>query len=332
MRGIVFAAGAAFLAIPAAAAAAINAPEDIAAVAAFEQKNAEALNGAIVAQTYAPDAIVLDYMTGGVYQGRAAIQNAVTEQLAPLTAISAKILEQSTVTDGDFACTMFTASFEFVKRDGTKGAVTLRQMDALKKIDGKWQVVQEQVAAPQDTKTGMAVMHDVQVRGDMVWPTSIASGEAVPREQALKEIEEWTNVSLRVVGIDAILPYYGPGESEVAMYAPTAPGNVRGKAEMRAYYAPSMNAFSSLETKTPVLKIDSNGRLGAQLDIQDITLHLKNGKTQALYWRQSDCVHRVGGKWYGVLNMASFPVDLKTGKSESKWSSFPVGSAAAGQP
>ena len=43
-----------------------------------------------------------------------------------------------------------------------------------------------------------------------------------------------------------------------------------------------------------------------------------------MYWRQSDCVTRVGGKWYGVEDLASFPVDLKTGKSAAKWDSFPV--------
>jgi hypothetical protein len=116
------------------------------------------------------------------------------------------------------------------------------------------------------------------------------------------------------------------------MYAPTVPGNLRGKAEMRAYYAPSMNSFESLETKTPILKVDTDGVLGAQIDIQEITLHLHDGKTQPLYWRQSDCLRRVGGKWYGLLDMASFPVDLKTGKSESKWSSFPVVSRPGGQP
>jgi hypothetical protein len=45
------------------AAAALNASTDVAEVRAFEQKNAEQLNSAVLAETYAPDAVVLDYMS-----------------------------------------------------------------------------------------------------------------------------------------------------------------------------------------------------------------------------------------------------------------------------
>jgi ketosteroid isomerase-like protein len=312
------------LAVPVMAASALNASTDVAEIKAFEQRNAEQLNSAVLAETYAPDAVVLDYMTGGIYQGRPAIEEAFAKQLAPLAKSSANIREHNLVTDGQFACDMQTTDFRFEDRSGKTGSLSLRQMDALQKIGGKWQVVQEQVAALNDPQTGNAVMNDLQVRGDMVWPADMTLGKPLSPAQANKEIATWTNESMRVVGIDAILAYYGPREGEVAMYSPTVPGNVRGKAEMRAYYTPSMNSFESLNTKTPILKIDTDGVLGAQLDVQDIVLHLRDGKTQSLYWRQSDCVRRVGDKWYGILDMASFPVDLKTGKTDSKWSSFPV--------
>jgi hypothetical protein len=224
---------------------------------------------------------------------------------------------------------MLTTEFNFEDKSGKAGELSLRQMDALQKIDGKWQVVQQQVSALNDPKTGDAVMSNLTVRGDMAWPVDMTLGAPVPIEQARTEIDKWTYDSLRVVGIDAILKYYGPNENELAMYAPTAPGNIRGKTEMRAYYAPSMNSFESLETKTPILKIDTDGQLGAQIDTQEIVLHLRDGKTQPLYWRQSDCVRRAGDKWYGVLNMSSFPVNMKTGKTESQWSTFPVGSQTA---
>lgn len=50
----------------------------------------------------------------------------------------------------------------------------------------------------------------------------------MPPARARMEIESWTNVSMRVVCIDAVMPLYGPNEGEVAMYAPTVPGNLRG--------------------------------------------------------------------------------------------------------
>ena len=330
MKGTFLAAGMACLAAPALAATAFNAPADVAAIKALEQKNAEQLDVTELMKSFAPDAVILDFMSGGVYQGRPAIEKAVAGVLAPLKSVSANIREQNIVTDGNFACDLLTADFAFVNKDGTTGTISLRQMDAIQKIGGTWQVVQEQVAAPTDPKTNVAQMANLQVRGDIAWPSSLLASETVSPAQARKEIDTWTNVSMRVIGIDAILPYYGPNDGELAMYAPTAPGNLRGKAEMRAYYAPSMNSFASLETKTPILKIDTDGVLGAQIDIQDILLHLHDGKTQPLYWRQSDCVHRVGGKWYGILNMSSFPVDPKTGKADSKWPSFPTDAKPAG--
>jgi ketosteroid isomerase-like protein len=331
MKGVLIAAGIACCAVPAIAETRLGEPADVSAIKDFEQKNAEQLNIDTLVETYAPDAVMLDYMVGGVYQGRDAIKKAVGEQLAPLKSVKATIREHNILTNGRFACDMLTTDYAFEDKSGKTGSISLRQMDALQKVGGKWQVVQSQVAALNDPKTGKAVMNDLAVRGDMVWPKDMQAGAPVAISQARGEIDKWTYDSLRVVGINAILNYYGPNEPEVAMYAPTAPGNIRGKTEMHDYYAPSMNSFQSLQTKTPILKIDTDGQLGAQIDVQEIVLHLKNGKTQPLYWRQSDCVRRVGDKWYGVLDMASFPVNLKTGKTEAQWAAFPVGSQAAEQ-
>lgn len=330
MNRIVIAAGIALYAATAAAQTVFNAPADVAEIKALEAANAQQLDADVLARGYAPDVVMIDYMTGGVYQGRDALKTAMAAQLGAIKTVKAKITEHNIVTDGRFACDMLTTDFEFVDKGGKAGSLSLRQMDALQKIDGRWQVVQEHVGGVNDPKTGDAVMNHLAVRGDMAWPADLKLGAPVPVAQARREVEKWTNDSLRVVGIDAILAYYGPGENEVAMYSPTAPGNIRGKTEMRAYYAPSMNSFASLETKTPILKIDTDGQLGAQIDTQEIVLHLKDGKTQPLYWRQSDCVRRVGDKWYGVLDMASFPVNLKTGKTESQWSAFPAGAQGGG--
>src|ERR1700733_11892834 len=168
MRTHFLAAPIACLALPAMAASALNASTDVAEIKAFEQKNAEQRDSVVLAKTYAPDAVVLDYMTGGIYRGRQAIEEAFAKQLAPLATSSAIIREHNLVTDGQFACDMLTTDFQFADRSGKTGSVSLRQMDALQKVGGKWQVVQEQVAALNDPKTGNAVMNDLQVRGDMV--------------------------------------------------------------------------------------------------------------------------------------------------------------------
>lgn len=324
MKGRYLIVSIALAAAPAIAQTAANAPADVAAIRAFEQANAEQTNASVLSQAYAADAVVLDYMSGGIYTGRTAIANAMAAQIAPLKSVRAEIREHNIVTSPGFACDLQTTDYHYTTRDGKAGVLSLRQMDAIKKIDGRWQIVQQQVAALNDPKTGNAVMTDLPTRGDKVWPADFSLGAPMPEDKARAEIRTWTDVSLRVIGIDAIMPFYGPGENELVQYGPTIPGNVRSKSEMYAYYAPSMNSFASLDTKTPVLKIDSDGLLGAQIDVQDITMHLKDGKAQALYWRQSDCVRRVGEKWYGVLNMSSFPTDMKTGKTDSRWAEFPV--------
>ncbi len=324
MRVQLLSAGLAFLAVPAMAGPVLNAPSDVAEIKAFEQRNAAQLDAAVLAESYATDAVMLDYMTGGIYTTRSAIGAALAKQTAPLKSVRAEIREHNIVTSPGFACDMQTTDYHYETRDGKTGVLSLRQMDAIKKIDGRWQIVQQQVAALNDPKTGNAVMADLPTRGDKVWPADFALGPPMPEGKAREEIRTWTEVSLRVVGIDAIMPFYGPGEDELVQYGPTIPGNVRSKSEMYAYYAPSMNSFEGLDTKTPVLKVDTDGLLGAQIDVQDITMHLKGGKTQKLYWRQSDCVRRVGEKWYGVLNMSSFPTDLATGKTDSRWDDFPV--------
>src|SRR6516165_6132295 len=100
MKRLLLATGIACAALPALAATPFNAPDDVAAIKAFEQNNAQQLDPGALAQTYAPDAVVLDYMTGGVYQGREAIRTAVTALLTPLKSVQATIREQNIVTDG----------------------------------------------------------------------------------------------------------------------------------------------------------------------------------------------------------------------------------------
>lgn len=299
---------------PAMAAPAINAPADVAAIKALEQQNAVALDPAALARTYAPNVTVLDFMKGGIYRSRQAFQAAETPQLKRLKTITANIPEQNIVTDGSFACDMLTLNFNFTTQDGKSNTMSLRQMDALQKIAGKWQVVQEQLAVLKDPASNKPVMTDFKTDGDMVWPASIDDFQTVPVAQARREILDWANTSFRVIGIKAIVPYYGPGEDEYAAYAPTAPGNIRGLKGLYDYYAPSMNYFKSIEMHTPVLGIATDGTLGSEISVQLITLHLWDGKTKPLYWRQSDCLHRVGGKWYGLLTQSSFPLDAQTGQ------------------
>lgn len=314
MKNLVLAAGIACIALPALAKPVFNAPADIAAIKALEQQNASSLDAKAVAQNYAQHAIILDYTAGSIYRGRPQIEKSIGAVLAPIKSLTASLPEQSIFSDGSFACDLYTSSFQYTTKTGASGSLNLRQMDALEKIHGRWQVVQEQNAVLKDPKSDTPVTQNFALRGDMAWPAAMQDFQIVPPAQAKKEILNWTDYTFNAVGIAAVMPSYGPDADELAMYAPTTPGNIRGLKEMYAYYAPSMNAFKSLVVKTPILDIATDGILGSEISVQLITLHLHNGKSEPLYWRQSDCVHRVGGKWYGFEDMSSFPLDPKTGK------------------
>lgn len=307
------AAGLVCVAGPAMAASVWNAPADVAAISAIVQQSKVQLDGASVARTYAPDAVVLNYKAGEIYQGRTAIQAAAAA--APLKSVKSNIREQSILTNGSFACAMLTVDYQFIAQDGKPGTLSLRQMDALKKNGERWEVVQEHLSVPMDPKTGLAVTGDLQVRGPMVWPADLSAGQRVPVAQAENEIKKWADDSFRAMPLNALMPFYGPGPNDMMSYAPTEPGNIRGKVELEAYLAPSLANTMALDIDVHLIKVDTDGELGAQIDQQYITSHFKGGASDITYWRQSDCLRRVDGKWYGAMAMATFPVDWKTGKS-----------------
>jgi len=297
------------------AAPVLNAPADVAAINALEQQNAAQLDPNKLSANYALHAVVLDYMQPGLYQGRAAIEKSFAAELAPAKSIVPNIEESSIVTDGQFACDAMTSSFQFVLKNGKTGTMSLRQIDALEKIDGRWQVVQEDISAPMNPKTGLAVFSGLPVRGNAAFTPDVLSGPAVSPAQADAEIINWANVGLRAVGLQQAVAAYGPEEPDALLYGEMAPGNVRGIKEITAYYGPVMGTFNSVHLDLPLLKANADGLLGAQIDIQDLTLHLNNGTTRKILLHEIDCLHRVGSKWYSMEEMVSFPVNLATGKS-----------------
>jgi ketosteroid isomerase-like protein len=63
------------------------------------------------------------------------------------------------------------------------------------------------------------------------------------------------------------------------------------------------------------LHIDSDGAFGVQISQQHLKINMKDGSSQLMSFRQSDCLRRVGNKWYSFFEMGSFPVDAKSGKA-----------------
>jgi hypothetical protein len=148
----------------------------------------------------------------------------------------------------------------------------------------------------------------------MTWPQDPFSGTPTTPDKAKAEIKQWLIRGAPTVDIDQMLSYLGPGD-QALIYDLTAPGEYRGLSEIRAAYAPQMSTLASAKMTLLDFVVDSDGEFGAQIDTQNLELHGKDGSTKTIYYRESDCMHRVDGKWQAFFEMLSFPADPKTGKS-----------------
>jgi ketosteroid isomerase-like protein len=72
--------------------------------------------------------------------------------------VTAAISEMNITVVGSVAYTHYIEGGSFTAADGTKTPVVVRNTDVLRKINGKWLIVQEHVSVPVDLSTGKADM------------------------------------------------------------------------------------------------------------------------------------------------------------------------------
>ena len=216
-------------------------------------------------------------------------------------------------TNGNFACAASLIEFDAVLKDGKKMSLSVRQLDAFKKIGNEWKIVQQHISLPIDPKSGAAIIDGpVNARGGIAWSKDPLPGPASTPEEAKAAIRTWMDVGGASTSLDMLMGYYGPGE-DILVYDSFA-SNLRGMKEVRAHYAAIMNSYTDIKLEMPNFVVDSDGVFGVQLDTQRITLSMKDGSTQKLALRQSDCMRKSGDKWYSFLEHLSFAVDPKTGQ------------------
>ncbi|MDB6063026.1 MAG: nuclear transport factor 2 family protein [Verrucomicrobiaceae bacterium] len=296
-----------------------NQPADVQAITEIENVMAGATDAQQLIQHFAPNATVLDAFAPGIHEGKDQILKALTQKLASVKTIDHKITEINIATDGKFACSAAQIHYDYALKDGATHAAEFRQLDAFKKVDGKWQLIQQQVSQPVDFKTTAVVMNGttssaLPVRGAIKWIDTSFGDKAIAPAAAIDEIKDWTERALRVTGIGPAMHFYGPGD-DVLLYGEFYPGNIRGLKGIENFYGPIMNSYSSIEVKNPVFAADSDGLLGAQIDTQVLKLHMNDGSKRDIAIRQSDCLRRVNGQWHTFLEMVSFPIDRDTGKA-----------------
>jgi ketosteroid isomerase-like protein len=295
--------------------AAFGSPQDIEAITAIENEMAVETDMNKVMPHYADDATFADMMAPGWYEGRDRIRAALQPQFVGLQAMKYRMEEINVASDGQFACAAMRIHFDATKTDKSVQHMTVRQLDAFKKIGGQWRIVQQHFSVPADAK-GAAPIFDSAApgRGALPWAIPSAPGPAVPVAQAKAEINTWLEASEVPKTVGEMLGYYGPG-NDVIVFDFSSPGELRGRKEVRTFYAPQFAGVRDMQVHIPVRHIDTDGKFGVEISQQNLQIDMKNGTSQRVSFRQSDCVRRVGSKWYSFFEMGSFPVDAKTGKA-----------------
>ncbi|HEX4376050.1 MAG TPA: nuclear transport factor 2 family protein [Steroidobacteraceae bacterium] len=296
-------------------AASFGSPKDISDITAIENEMASETDIDKVMPHFAPDAVLIDMAAPGWYEGQAQIRAAITPQLATLQSIKFRMEEISVASDGTFACAAMQIHFDATRQDSTLMPLSLRQVDAFKRIDGQWRIIQQHFSLPVDEHSSDADFNgEIHSRGAVAWTKKSAPGPRVPPEQAKKEISAWLTASETPRNIDEMRSFYGPGDDFI-IFDWWSSREVRGAAELHSYYGPQFNGVRDLQIKIPVAHVDSDGSFGVEVSQQQLQMNMQDGTSRVIAFRQSDCVRRVGGRWYSFFEMGSFPIDMKTGKA-----------------
>ena len=290
-----------------------NAPADLAAIKLIETTMATETNMDKLIGYYADDATVLDIYAPGIYKGHDQIYAGFAPQMAAIQSMTHRMAEMNVATNGNFACAASQIEFDAVLKDGKKMSLSVRQLDAFKKIGNEWKIVQQHISLPIDPKSGAAIVDGpVNARGEIAWSKDPLPGPASTPEEGKAAIRTWMDVGGASTSLDMLMGYYGPGD-DILVYDSFA-SNLRSMKEVRAHYAAIMNSYTDIKLEMPNFVVDSDGVFGVQIDTQRITLTMKDGSTQKLALRQSDCMRKSGDKWYSFLEHLSFAVDPKTGQ------------------
>lgn len=291
-----------------------NDPADVAVIEAIEETLATELDVDKLLPLYADDAVVLDLFAPGVFRGKDEIRAGFAPQLGAIRSLTKSTLELIVATNGKFGCAASQLSYRTVMKDGRTFRMNVRVLDAFKKIDGKWKVIQQHLSLPVDPVTLAARADSPIAPRAMQWSAMPLEPTSTSPEAARTEIREFMEIGGASVGLDKLMNYYGPGD-DILLYDAFSDRSLFGRKEIADFYAPIMNSYDGISLEMPLFVADSDGSFGVQIDTQRITLNMKDGTTRKIALRQSDCMRRIGGKWFSFMEMVSYPVDANTMKA-----------------
>jgi ketosteroid isomerase-like protein len=283
---------------------AINDPEDLAAIRDIEKRLQPTISIGEVVNVYAADALVLDHSAPGHYRGRSEIFDNFSKHLSPVAAMTAYFNECTIVSDGEIAAALMQISFTAIMHDGTTLNAGTRNLDALAKIDGQWQIVQQHIALPLSPE-GYGLRNAI-VPFDSPLPCHWAPqlDRGVDSDQAERELASWTEQSNSAVIPAEQAELYAPASR---LYDFTFPGRVDGDRDIGARAAAFNETAPLLENGSVQIERYTNGRFAVQLCTRPV--QAAGPLVRPAILRQSNCLVRSGGRWRSVFEMRSFLMD-----------------------
>jgi len=152
----------------------------------------------------------------------------------------------------------------------------------------------------------------------LVWSAHPLAPISTTPARGKAQIKTWMDVGGASVGLEKLMNYYGPGD-DTLLYDAFSPKALIGKKEIANFYGPIMGSYTGISLTMPLFAADSDGSFGVQIDTQHLTLNMKDGSKRNVALRQSDCMRRVGGKWFSFMEMVSYPTDTKTMKAQMSY-------------
>jgi len=301
------------------AAPSFNAPGDVQAITALEQSLAPQTDVKVIARAYAPNAVVFDAAAPGTYTNRAQFLAELAPQFAPVKSIGATIQGMDVISDGTLACAAFMPRFAVQLKNGGMVNLALRQLDALQKVNGEWQIIGSHLSYAADPETGKSMLDPPPA----AMPPFSIDGNPFAGPPALAgttdaALRAWTLRYALAPDEQAQIATMGPGDETMAFDGFT-PNPISGRDALISYYTPLFAPMAGITGHFIYFHSQTDGVFGLEMSVQNLDVDLKNGRKWPLFIRQSDCLHYVNGQWYSMIDMNSYPTIMRTGMAVMDW-------------
>jgi ketosteroid isomerase-like protein len=263
-------------------------------------------------QNVAREAVMADMMLPAWYVGWEQIYDNIAVQYATVNDNKHVMREMSVATRGEMAAILMNIELDQF-HDGAPRVFAFRQLDIFRKKGERWLAVQAHCYVPVDPETGDRAKGALPVREPLQWPQDAVPAPATSEEQAKTELRAWFESRISAANAEDVMRHFGSGDDAV-VYSPYLPGEHRGLAEIRKHFAAELEDVVSVKADVTDYHVATDGRMGAIISRQNRELTLRDGSVRRVSVRHSDCLRRVDGRWFSMIEMTSFPTDLKTGR------------------